>query len=322
MTYCLACHKELNKGDTYYHQNCLVDFWQEDPPVLELDYKLSQIEDLAKVNVAQRIIVTGVQPKLSLGFTEENAQKRLTIVGALNGRYILKPPFPLYPQMPEIEALSMLLTQACGIATVPFLLIPLKDGLLAYLTKRIDRNANGEKHPMEDACQFTERLTEHKYRGSYEQIAKGILQYTQNPLLETVKFYQQVIVSFLIGNNDMHLKNFSIIANDNKHYELSPAYDMVAVKLLIPDDPEELALNLNGKKRKLKREDFNEAMLKAHIPEKAIENLWKRIEKGMKNWNDLIDNSFLSEENKSTFKSLINDRLSQLDMNIKTFSKE
>ncbi|MCL7765053.1 HipA domain-containing protein [Polaribacter sp. Z014] len=314
MKYCLACHKKLNKGDNNYHQKCLANFWQEDTPVLELDYELSQIEDLAKENVAQRIIVTGVQPKLSLGFTEENAQKRLTIVGALNGRYILKPPFQLYPQMPEIEALSMLLTQACGIATVPFLLIPLKDGSLAYLTKRIDRNGKGEKFPMEDACQFTERLTEHKYRGSYEQIAKGIFRYTQSSLLETVKFYQQVIVSFLIGNNDMHLKNFSIIAEDHKHYELSPAYDMVAVKLLIPEDQEELALNLNGKKRKLKREDFNEAMIRGHIPEKAIENLWKRIENGMKNWKELINNSFLKEENKKLLLELVEKRRKQLEL--------
>lgn len=314
MKYCLACHKELNKGDINYHQKCLADFWQEDTPVLELDYELSQIEDLAKENVAQRIIVTGVQPKLSLGFTEDNSQKRLTIVGALNGRYILKPPFQIYPQMPEIEALSMLLTKACGIETVPFLLIPLKGGSLAYLTKRIDRNATGEKLAMEDACQFTERLTEHKYRGSYEQIAKGIFRYTQNPLLETVKFYQQLIVSFLIGNNDMHLKNFSIIANDNKHYELSPAYDTVAVKLLIPEDDEELALNLNGKKRKLKREDFNKAMLNAHIPKKAIENLWKRIEKGMGNWEMIIDNSFLSNENKIKLRLLIISRIKQLEL--------
>ena len=215
--------------------------------------------------------------------------------------------------MPEIEALSMLLTQACGIATVPFLLIPLKDGSLAYLTKRIDRNSKGGKSPMEDACQFTERLTEHKYRGSYEQIAKGILRYALNPLLEAVKFYQQLIVSFLIGNNDMHLKNFSIIANDNRHYELSPAYDMLAVKLLIPEDQEELALNINGKKRKLKRQDFNEAMLKAHIPQKAIENLWKRIEKGTKKWDVLINNSFLNNENKKALTTLIKHRAKQLN---------
>lgn len=315
MNYCLACHKKLVDGDLNYHQNCLTAFWQEDTPVQKLEVELSQIEALAKENIAQRIIVTGVQPKLSLGFMKENAQNRLTIVGALNGRYILKPPFHRYPQMPEIEALSMLIAQACGIATVPFLLIPLKEGALAYLTKRIDRAANNEKYPMEDACQFTERLTEHKYRGSYEQIAKGIITYAQNPLLDAVKFYEQVIVSFLIGNNDMHLKNFSLIAKDSKNYALAPAYDMVAVKLLIPEDQEELALNLNGKKRKITRLDFNEAMAKAQIPAKAIENLWNRIEKGMQQWQELIANSFLSEENKSILKALIEDRAKQLEFN-------
>ena len=314
MNYCLACHKKLEDGGINYHQNCLTAFWQEDTPVLKLDYELSQIEALAKENIAQRLIVTGVQPKLSLGFTQENTQNRLTIVGALNGRYILKPPFQMFPQMPEIEALSMLLAQACGIATVPFLLIPLKDGALAYLTRRIDRTANNEKYPMEDACQFTERLTEHKYRGSYEQIAKGIITYAQNPLLDAVKFYEQVIVSFLIGNNDMHLKNFSLIAKDSKHYALAPAYDMVAVKLLIPEDQEELALNLNGKKRKMKRLDFNEAMTKAQIPAKAIENLWNRIERGMEQWQELIAGSFLSEENKSTLKTVIENRAKELEL--------
>lgn len=314
MNYCLACHKRLEVGEISYHKNCLKAFWQEDTPVLELDYEVSQIEALAKENIAQRIIVTGVQPKLSLGFTNETAQDRLTIVGALNGRYILKPPFNIYPQMPEIEALSMLLAQSCGIATVPFLLIPLKDGALAYLTKRIDRAPDGEKYPMEDACQFTERLTEHKYRGSYEQIARGILTYAQNPLLDAVKFYEQVIVSFLIGNNDMHLKNFSLISKDSKHYALSPAYDMVAVKLLIPEDLEELALNLHGKKRKLRRMDFNEAMGGAHIPVKAIENLWSRIERGMENWRELISNSFLNDKNKNQLIALIESRTTQVGL--------
>ncbi|WP_417858790.1 HipA domain-containing protein [Xanthomarina gelatinilytica] len=315
MNYCLACNKAL-EGDAKYHDGCLKAFWQEDTPVLELDYELAKIDELAKENIAQRVIVTGVQPKLSLGFTIGEEKNRLTIVGALNGKYILKPPFELYPQMPEIEALSMLLSQACGIATVPFLLIPMKSGELAYLTRRIDRTAKDEKYPMEDACQFTERLTEHKYLGSYEQIAKGIITYAQNPLLEVVKFYQQVIVSFLIGNNDMHLKNFSLIAFKDNQYQLAPAYDMVAVKLVIPDDPEELALNLNGKKRKLKRNDFNEAMTKAHIPEKAIENLWNRIEKGMLNWQEIISGSFISNGSKETLLELIRIRANQVGLHL------
>ncbi|WP_318311727.1 HipA domain-containing protein [Flagellimonas crocea] len=311
MSNCLACQKHLSSEEKLYHPDCLKSFWQKDTPVLALDYELSQIEELAKVNVAQRVIVSGVQPKLSLGFTQEN-NSRLTIVGALSGRYILKPPFSEYPQMPETEALSMLLAQACGIDTVPFLLIPLKDGHLAYLTRRIDRDAKGNKFAMEDACQLTERLTEHKYRGSYEQIAKAIMAYSQNPLFDVVRFYEQVIVSFLIGNNDMHLKNFSLIAKNGKSYSLAPAYDMISAQLLIPDDPEELALTLNGKKRKISKEDFDMAMAKARVPQKAMENLWGRMVAGVKKWPSLIDGSFLKEEQKKKFNTLIEERLNRI----------
>ncbi len=311
MNSCLACHTTLESDEKKYHAQCLADFWQEDTPVLQLDYELSQIEELAKENVAQRIIVTGVQPKLSLGFTEKNTS-RLTIVGALNGRYILKPPFAQYPQMPETETLSMLLAQACGIDTVPFLLIPLKDGHLAYLTRRIDRDANGEKFAMEDACQFTERLTEHKYRGSHEQIAKAIITYAHNPLFDVVGFYQQVIVSFLMGNNDMHLKNFTLISYDRKNYCLAPAYDMISAQLVLPDDPEELALTLNGKRKKITRADFDVAMIAAHIPKKAIENLWGRIDKGVAKWPNLIASSFLKTEQKEKLAVIIQSKTDQL----------
>ncbi|MFS4482115.1 HipA domain-containing protein [Hyunsoonleella sp. 2307UL5-6] len=316
MSSCLACHKPLASGDHQYHPACLARFWESDTPVFQLDYDVSQINELAEENVAQRIIVTGVQPKLSMGFTKTATEERLTIVGALNGRYILKPPYSTYPQMPELEALCMLMTQACGIDTVPFLLLPLKGGELAYITRRIDRNAQGDKFAMEDACQFNERLTEHKYRGSYEQIAKGIIAYSKNPIKDVVHFYEQVIISFLIGNNDMHLKNFSLIAKEPNAYELAPAYDMISAELLLPDDLEDLALNLNGKKRKLKRNDFNEAMLKAHIPEKAIENLWKRIEKGMQEWSGLIDYSFLSQHQKENFRSLIHIKMEKLEIKL------
>jgi serine/threonine-protein kinase HipA len=165
---------------------------------------------------------------------------------------------------------------------------------------------------MEDACQFTERLTEHKYRGSHEQIAKAIITYAQNPLFDVVRFYEQVIVSFLIGNNDMHLKNFSLISKDGKRYSLAPAYDMISAQLLIPDDPEELALTLNGKKRKITKADFDTAMTKAHIPKKAIENLWGRIEEGAKKWPALIGGSFLKKEQKTKFKSLIEERTNRI----------
>ncbi|QXP79807.1 MULTISPECIES: HipA domain-containing protein [Winogradskyella] len=312
---CLACHQPITENNNQYHEACLKEFWQENKPVIQLDYAMSEIDQLAKENIAQRLIVTGVQPKLSLGFNkQEDNDKRLTIVGALNGRFILKPPFSLYPEMPQIEALSMHLAKACGVATVPFLLIPLKDGELAYLTRRIDRKPDGSKLAMEDACQFTERLTEYKYRGSYEQIAKGIKAYGYNPLIDIIRFYEQVIVSFLIGNNDMHLKNFSLIAEVPGNYNLAPAYDMVAAQLLV-DDPEELALNLNGKKNRLKRSDFDVAIEGSGIPKKAMQNIWQRIETGMEEWHQLIENSFLSPENKEAFNKLIAERAQQINLN-------
>ena len=312
MKNCLACLQPLEKNEGNYHSRCLADFWQQDTPVLQLDYSLFELEKLAKENIVQRIIVPGVQPKLSLGFTGHQEDNRLTIVGALDGRYILKPPYQQYPQMPEVESLSMLMAQACGIATVPFLLIPLKDGELAYLTRRIDRDSQGNKYAMEDACQFTEKLTEHKYRGSYEQIAKAILKYNGNRLLDVVSFYEQVIVSYLIGNNDMHLKNFSLIAKKPGTYELAPAYDILAVQLLMPEDDEELALTLNGKKNKIKRQDFDAAMINSGIPKRAVENLWVRIERGYRGWKELISNSFLTNENKKGLEELLKLKQKQL----------
>src|SRR5690606_18926428 len=127
----------------------------------------------------------------------------------------------------------------------------------------------------------------------------------------------QVIVSFLIGNNDMHLKNFSLIAFEKNQYQLAPAYDMVAVKLLIPDDQEELALNLNGKKRTLKRKDFNDAMDKAHIPKKGIENLWNKIERSKQNWQEIIKNSFLKSESKLEMLKIIKIRSENLNLSFK-----
>lgn len=312
MKNCLACLQPLEKNEINYHSKCLAAFWQQDTPVLQLDYSLSELENLAKENIAQRIVVPGVQPKLSLGFIEQQKSNRLTIVGALDGRFILKPPYQQYPQMPEIESLSMLMAQACGIATVPFLLIPLIDGELAYLTRRIDRDSNGSKYAMEDACQFTEKLTEHKYRGSYEQIAKAVLKYNGNHLIDVVHFFEQVIVSYLIGNNDMHLKNFSLIAKIPGSYELAPAYDILAVQLLMPEDEEELALTLNGKKKKIKRQDFNTAMINTGIPKRAVENLWKRIERGSGEWSKLMSNSFLQKENKEELEELVKLKQKQL----------
>ena len=145
----------------------------------------------------------------------------------------------------------MHLAELAKVNVVPHSLIRFADGELAYITKRIDRTAKGEKLPMEDMCRLSERLTEYKYKGSYEKIAKIIMQYSSVPKLDVINFWEQVVFSWLTGNADMHLKNFSLYSQRKGYYSLTPGYDMISTALLMPKDTEELALTLYGKRRKI-----------------------------------------------------------------------
>ncbi|WP_285828041.1 HipA domain-containing protein, partial [Bacteroides acidifaciens] len=185
-------------------------------------------------------------------------------------------------------------------------------GELCYITRRIDRGPRGEKYPMEDLCQLSERLTEHKYKGSYEQIAKAILRYSATPKLDVVNFWEQVLFSWLTGNADMHLKNFSLHSRNQGVYGLTPAYDLLSTALVLPEDTEELALTLNGRKRKLRRSDFVQAMTASGMDEKVIDNLFKKFIKAIPKWGEWIDVSFLPDEMKSKYKALIAERIGRL----------
>lgn len=310
MNRCLYCYKPLEKGEHDFHKSCARKiFGQTDVP--ELPYSHDRIEELAKDVIRSQTAVTGVQPKLSLDIQPhgESGTKRFTIVG-LWGKYILKPQTPDYPELPELEDLTMHMAQAAKISTVPHSLIRFKDGRLGYITLRIDRTLTGDKIPMEDMCQLTERLTEFKYKGSYEQVAKAIQQYSSVPMLDLIRFWEIVIFSWLTGNSDMHLKNFSLYSPRDAEYELTPAYDLLSTLLVMPEDTEELALTVNGKKRKIRKEDFVTAMKKSGLSEKVIENTFKRFRKVESTWMDLIDRSFVSDSYKSNFKSLLSQRLS------------
>jgi serine/threonine-protein kinase HipA len=236
--------------------------------------------------------------------------KRFTIVG-LWGGYILKPPSVQYPEMPEVESLTMHLASVAKIKVVPHSLIRLKSGQLAYITKRIDR-INQQKLHMEDMCQLTERMTEHKYLASHEQIAKAIMKYSSTPGLDVVNLYELILFSFLTGNADMHLKNFSLIYAKEMKPVLSPAYDLLATALVNPADTEDLALTLNGKKKKLKRSDFIEAFTTSKLDVKQQDNIFRKMEKAKYQWMEMIDISFLSDDFKNNYKTLINNRFSRL----------
>jgi serine/threonine-protein kinase HipA len=312
MKRCLYCYGLLENNEADFHSGCSKKiFGQATPPVV--NYLESQMEDLALQVVRSQMAVTGVQPKISLGLspgTGKNEPKRFTIVG-LWGGYILKPPTQQYKQLPEVEDLTMHLADIAKIRVVPHTLIRLQSGNLAYLTKRIDRDKKNKLH-MEDMCQITERLTEDKYHGSYEQVAKAILKHSANPGLDVINFFEQVLFSFLTGNADMHLKNFSLIRQPGVGNILSPVYDMVATVLVNPADDEDMALTLNGKKKKINHKDFNIAFTSLNLDAKQQENIFKKMEKAKDKWMEFIDISFLNNDFKTSYKDIIRDRFSRL----------
>ena len=309
MSKCLYCYKELADGEVDFHKGCCKKFFGI-PEAPELPYSLDELDTLAAQVIQSQTTLTGVQAKLSLHLDRHDGSKKFTIVG-LWGDYIFKPQTQSYKTLPENEDLTMHLAEIAKIKVVPHTLIRLKDGTLGYLTKRIDRSADGDKIPMEDMCQLTERQTEYKYKSSYEQIAKVIAKYSYVPLLDLTDFYEQVFFSWLVGNNDMHLKNFSLYAPKGK-WGLTPAYDLLNVALVNTKDDEELALTLNARKKRIKKADFVKAMETSGIAPKVFENMVSKYHKLLPKFNEVIDMSFLDAEDKEMYKQSIAARLKML----------
>lgn len=311
MERCLYCYQPLEQNETDFHSRCSKKIFGTATPPL-LPYSKADIESLALEVVRSQVTITGVQPKLSVDLEKEKGgEKRFTIVG-LWGGYILKPQTEQYANLPENEDLTMHLARLAKINTVPHSLIRFKDGSLAYITKRIDRDKKGNKIPMEDMCQLTEKLTEQKYKGSHEQIAKKIVEFSAYPVLDLINYVEILLFCYLTGNADMHLKNFSLYKKI-KETTLTPAYDLLSTKLVIPEDTEELALTLNGKKRKLKRSDFDNLLKTMKVEDKIIENTYNKFRKVLPLWYDFIEISFLPNQMKIDYKALIEHRSSILN---------
>lgn len=274
----------------------------------QLNYTSNDLEKLAIQVIQDQTSLTGVQPKLSLHLNEYEGSQRLTIVG-LWGGFICKPQTLQFEQMPETEDLTMHLAELARIDVVPHTLIRMADDALCYLTRRIDRTATGEKIAMEDMCQLKERQTEHKYKSSYERIAKAIGQYSSIPKMDITNYFEVILFSWITGNNDMHLKNFSLYEPNDGMIRLAPAYDLINAAILNPKDDEELALTLNGKKKKLKHSDFIAAGLTMGLERKTIERLIQKYAKLFPKMYTVINNSFLNEELKNKYIELLKERL-------------
>ena len=309
MCKCLYCYKELEEGQKDFHPGCARKFFgTSDAPLLE--YRREELDALAAQVIQAQTSLTGVQPKLSLNLHKHEGSNRLTIVG-LWGDFIFKPQTDAYPELPENEDLTMHMAEAARIKVVPHSLIHLADGSLGYITRRIDRTKKGEKIDMEDMCQLTLHPTEYKYKSSCEQIAKTIAAYSSTPRLDLVNFMQVLLFSFVTGNNDMHLKNFSLY-RPKALYQLSPAYDLLNVAIANPKDKEEMALPINGKKAQIKLADFLKASDTMGIEQRVTLGLINGLRNAMPAWIDLINNSFLSDEMKQNYLDLISRRMDVL----------
>lgn len=309
MCKCLFCYNNLEKGQKDFHPQCARKiFGTNEAPLLE--YRHEELDELAEQIIRSQTSLTGVQPKLSLNLNKHEGTSRLTIVG-LWGDYIFKPQTAGYPELPENEDLTMHLASAAKIKVVPHSLIRLADGKLGYITKRIDRTKKGEKIDMEDMCQLTLHPTEYKYKGSYEQVAKAIMQHCDMPRLDLTNYMQVLLFCFVTGNNDMHLKNFSLYRPSNS-YQLSPAYDLVNVAIANPKDTEELALTLSGRKSKLQLKDFMSSAATMGLEPNVMLRLIDNMHKALPKWESLIQRSFLSDEMKDLYSQIITSRLNRL----------
>lgn len=294
-----------------YHPKCSNAFFGS-PEAPLLNYSLDEMHKLAKEVVVNQIAVPGVQAKLSLmdETIANEKRKRLTVIGALGGNYIFKPPSEFYPEMPENEHLTMKIASELGIYTVPSSLIRLNSGELAYITKRIDRTIDGQKIHMLDMFQITEAVD--KYKSTMERVGKAIGQYSSDTLLDKLKLFELTIFCFLTGNNDMHLKNFSMILSNGK-WNMAPAYDLLNVNLANPKDKEELALSLEGKKRKFSIVHFEKFGANLGLNNKQIRGVFKRFETSKSSIQNHINLSFLSKESKDKYWNIVEKKFKAIE---------
>lgn len=310
---CLCCGKPLKTDDgTRWHMACIRRFFGTATlPDIKIDE--DTLTALALENTGKGVTVPGVQKKLSLHLLSDTTSPRLTLVDYPTG-YILKPQVADFEALPQAEHLVMSMADATGIATVPHALI-CQNGEIAYLTKRIDRRFGKnsvELLAMEDFCQLDRRLTEDKYRGSYERCAKVIRQYSSRKQLDLSELFLRLVFSYVVGNSDMHLKNFSLIEPEvgSGRYVLSAAYDLLPVNVVMPEDTEEFALAMNGKKQNLRKKDFLVFADACGIQKNAAEKMIAKVLSMKERYLFLCEESLLPDGLKQRFAALMEKRCS------------
>ena len=261
---------------------------------------------------ATKLSIQGVQPKLSAILNIKDSRFELVDTG---GKYILKPQHHIYPQLPENEDVTMRMAKAAGINVPLHGMIWSKDGSLTYFIKRFDRAGHKDKIPLEDFAQLAGLSRDTKYNYTMEKLILLIDEFCTFPVIEKAKLFRLVLFNFLTGNEDMHLKNYSVIRNGDK-IELSPAYDLVNSTIVLKGGAEEIALSLAGKKRKLTRKVLVDYFGKERcgLTDKIVNNILTEINQAKETWFELLDNGFLNSESKEKYRILLEKRIKILEL--------
>jgi serine/threonine-protein kinase HipA len=308
MNYCPITLEEI-AADALYSQKGL--HWLS-PVLKELKPLNLSAADLRQeaMRLAAKISIQGVQPKLSAKLVPSKNQFEIVDAG---GTYILKPPSELWTELPANESLTMTLAKTIDLETPLHGLVYNKDKDLVYFIKRFDRFNKNQKYAVEDFAQLSMLTRETKYRSSMEKVAKIITTYCSFPMKEKIKLFTLTLFSYVVGNEDMHLKNFSIIQRD-EIITMSPVYDLLNTSIALESVSEELALPLHGKKHKLTRNDLSEYFGKEilGLTSKLINSIVEKFISSQTTWERLITHSKLSAQMQQKYQALLDERLNVL----------
>jgi serine/threonine-protein kinase HipA len=284
MKVCYCCHKKIN-GDVNYHPSCLRKLfgvpWVPEIQISSGDFPLEVRKKAGKMSIS------GVQMKASIKL--DKTEKILSIVDE-GGTHILKPEPQEYQELPQNENLCMNIAELSCIETPPHGLFPMSDGKLCYVTRRFDRIPGGGKLHVEDMAQILGLSPDSKYDSSLEKVGKAIVKDTTNKYLDVLDYFERILLCFLLGNGDMHLKNWSLLMSADNRTRIAPCYDLICSELYIPGD-DESALTIRGKRSNLKREDFEYLAEYLSLDKKSASNSFKKFHENQDKMIGLIGNT-------------------------------
>lgn len=301
---CMACLGEAPESEGY-HSRCLRELFGTDD-VPEVDVEMAKLHELGLAMVGKTSL-SGVQRKISVGLSSDRMTLRLEVE---RNRFILKPQAQTFPALPENEHATMQTAALCGLEVPPNALVRLKDGSLAYLVARFDRTPEGIKRRQEDFCQLDERWPKQKYDGSAELCVRLVRRYASEPGIALLRLFQHLVFAWWAGNGDAHLKNFSLLEDAAGRHALSPTYDQVCTRLVIPRDG--LALTVGGRRDRLNRRTWEELAGYGGIPPRAAARVLDRQAQALESALDLVSRSFLPGEMKEGYADLLRERTDRL----------